>query len=286
MSGDIFAVAYRGSGSDGFVRTVDIASDGQIDNAIIDSLEYDTSAGYTPDIVHISGDIYAIAYRGSGNDGFVRTVRINSAGQITNSTIDSLEFDTADGYEPDILHVSDDVYAIAYRGSGSDGFVKTLTIASDGQIGNSVIDSYEFETSNCVTPNIVTVSGNIYAVAYRGSDDDGFIKTLEIADNGQITYSVIDTLEFDTTAGYEPNIMRLSGDVCAIAYRGAGNDGYVITVECDSSGQIGDSVLDSLEFDASNGYEPNLVHVSGNVYAVAYRGSGDDGFVVTFTIAQ
>ena len=286
VSGDVTAVAHRGNGSDGYVGTIDIAANGQIGNSVVDSLEYDPSAGYTPDIVHISGDIYAIAYRGPGSDGFVRTVRINAAGQISNSTIDTLEFDAANGYEPDIIHVSGNVYAIAYRGSGSDGFVKTITIASNGQIGNAVVDSYEFEASNCITPNIINISGNVYAIAYRGPNDDGFIKSLEIADDGQITYSVLDTLEFDTAAGYEPNIMNLPGDVCAIAYRGSGNDGFVITVEVDSSGQIGDSLLDSFEFDTSNGYEPNIAHVSGNVYAIAYRGNGSDGFVVTFTITQ
>src|SRR4030042_5834532 len=103
-------------------------------------------------LLPISGNIYAIAYRGTSNDGFVRTVHIATDGSIGKSVIDTLEFDTSDGYEPRIIHVSGDYYAIAYRGSGNDGFLRTVNIASDGMIANSVTDTYEFDTSNCYEP--------------------------------------------------------------------------------------------------------------------------------------
>ena len=64
-----------------------------------------------------------------------------SAGDITDTVIDSLEFDTVYGHMPDIIHISDNIYAIAYRGNGNDGFLKTVAIASDGDITNSVLDS-------------------------------------------------------------------------------------------------------------------------------------------------
>ena len=60
----MYAIAYRGSGSDGFVRTITIDSSGNVSNSVTDTLEFDTSAGDTPDIVHVSGDYYAIAYQG------------------------------------------------------------------------------------------------------------------------------------------------------------------------------------------------------------------------------
>jgi hypothetical protein len=56
---------------------VEIATDGQITNTVIDTLEFDTSDGFEPDIIHVSGDFYAIAYRGINNDGFLKTVEIN-----------------------------------------------------------------------------------------------------------------------------------------------------------------------------------------------------------------
>ncbi len=49
---------------------------GQITDAVIDTLEFDTNTGAAPDIVPVSGDVYAIAYQGQGSDGFLKTVEI------------------------------------------------------------------------------------------------------------------------------------------------------------------------------------------------------------------
>lgn len=333
VAGDVYGIAYRGTGNKGFIRTVAISAAGTVSAAPLDTLEFDSAAAYEPDINHISGDVYAVAYRGPDADGFLKTVRIGSNGLIETGAIDTLEFDTASGYEPDMVHISGDVYAVAYRGAGNDGWVKTLEIVAAGTITDTVIDSIEFEPSYCVTPDIAHVSGEVYAIAYRGPDNDGFVTTVEIAADGQITdphfdgsyayeadivhvssdvfavayrgpdsdgflktvrinadgtysSSALDTLEFDTTQGYEPDIVHISGDIYAVAYRGPGNDGYVTTVQIMSSGDIADTAVDTLEFDASFAATPDLVNVSGDIYAIAYRGPGSDGFVTTVEIAS
>jgi len=40
---------------------------------------------------------YAIAYSGDGHDGFLKTVEISTNGIITNTVIDTLEFDATKG---------------------------------------------------------------------------------------------------------------------------------------------------------------------------------------------
>jgi hypothetical protein len=146
---------------------------------ILDVTSFDTSLGYEPELIHVSGDIYAIAYRGPVDDGFVKTIRIESTGDITDTIIDELEFDTFDCYEPNIIHVKYDIYAIAYYRNDSDGFVKTIEIASNGSITDTTIDELEFDAIEAYEPNIIHVSDDIYTIAYRGPDDDGFVKTIE-----------------------------------------------------------------------------------------------------------
>ena len=284
VSGDVYLIAYAGPGNDGFLVTVDIDGAGSIENSVIDEYEYDTSAGLSPDITHISGDVYAVAYRGGGNDGFVRTFNVSTSGTITSSAIDSLEYNTSDGRHPSMTHVSGDIYAIAYRSSGSDGFLTTIDIDSAGNIENSVIETWEFDTSNGERPHIVPISGDIYAIAYQGAGDDGFLITVDIDNTGDITASAIDTFEFDTTFTYTPRIMPISGDVYAIAYEGNGSDGFLITLEISSSGVITTPVIETLEFDTANGEYPDILNISGDTYAIFYDGSGTDGFVRTFSI--
>ena len=283
ISGDVYAIAYEGNGSDGFLSTVTIATDGQIASAVIDTLEFDTSQGETPNIIPISGDVYAIAYAGNGDDGFLKTVTIATDGQITDTVIDTLEFDTSNGQDPTIISISGNVYAIAYGGKNDDGFVTTVTVATDGQIADTVIDTLEFDSQKGQEANIIAISGDVYVIAYRGENDDGFVTTVTIATDGQITDTAIDTLEFATTLATTPEIIKIAGDVYTIAYGGSGSDGFVTTVTIANNGQITDTVIDTLEFDTSQGKTPSIIPVSG-VYAIAYEGANEDGFLQTIEI--
>jgi len=284
VSWNIYAIAYEGPASDGFIKTVEIALDGNITNSAIDTLEFDTSTCYYPNITYVSGDIYAIAYRGPSNDGFLKTVSIAPNGDIGNSVIDTLEFDTSDCYEPDIIQVAGIYFAIAYRGPSNDGFLKTVTIAANGDIGNSVIDTLEFDTSDCYEPDIIHISSTYFAIAYRGPGSDGFLKTVTIAANGDIGNSVIDTLEFDTSDGAYPYIINVSGNVYAIVYTGSGTDGFVTTMTISAVGIISDSVISKYEFDPSNGQQPQIIHIVGNTFAIAYNGPQNDGYLITLPI--
>ncbi len=281
----MYVIAYTGDTDDGFLKTVQIAGSGEIGNEEIDSFEFDVVKGKTPDIIPISGDVYAIAYAEDGDDGRLITVTIANDGQITEAIIDSVEFDNAKGKTPNIIHISGNVYAIAYAGDGDDGWLITGTITAAGQITDTLIDSLEFDPVKGKTPNIIPISGNVYAIAYAGDLDDGFLITVTIATDGQITDTVIDTLEFDTSQGKTPNIIPISGDVYAIAYAGNADAGSLKTVTIATDGQITDPVIDTLEFDSAKGKTPNIIPVSGDVYAIAYAGNGDDGFLKTFTIA-
>ena len=47
----------------------------------------------------------------------------------------------------------------------------------------------------------LALPGNVYSIAYIGSGSDGFLKTFERGTDGQITDTVIDTLEISTSGG-------------------------------------------------------------------------------------
>ena len=229
VSNDIFAVTHTGPGNNGFIITVQIAADGQISNQIIDVLEFDGTNGGQPDLIHISGETYAIVYQGPGGSGKITTVTIDSStGQISNTVIDTLTFETGNCVLPDVIQVSGEYYAIAYQGPDDDGFVKTIQIAPDGEISNTPIDSLEFDTDTGIEPVIATDGSGIFAVAYRGPDDDGFFKTISIDSSGQISNSVLDTIEFETDACFEPDMVAIGTGLYLIAYRGPTNNQGVL----------------------------------------------------------
>jgi hypothetical protein len=284
VSGNVYAVAYRGLRSDGFVRTITIATDGTITQSVIDTLEFDTSNGWAPDVIHVSGDVFAIFYRGTGADGFVKTVEITTGGQITNTVIDTLEYNTSRALSPSALHIGGDIFAVAYSGPLSDGWLSTIEIAANGQITNSVVDTYEYDTTQGNHPSLVSVFGDVYAIAFQGALGDGFLVTLEIDASGTITKSLIDSLEFETVSCADPHLANVVSDTYGIVYEGPGNDGWLATVTIQINGNIFDQVFDTLEFDPAFGETPQILHVDGSVYIVMHDDQNNIGQVTTFEI--
>jgi len=249
----------------------------------IASLDFDLTGGTLPKIIHIAGTIYAIAYQGSGNDGYVITIPIQNDGTI-GAVIESLEFDIFQGRGPCIIHISSDVYAIAYAGSGNNGIIKTLHIADDGDIG-AIIDTSTFEAGGEVDePIIVHIGGTTYAVFYGGPDSDGWLKTITINNDGTIG-AVLHSLEFDSAYGRYVDPIYISGNVWAFAYTADAifGAGRIKTVTISDAGVI--STIASGDYDTNQTSPPDIFHISGDVYGIAYGGPGYDGWLKTITIS-
>jgi uncharacterized protein YdeI (BOF family) len=284
VSGDIFAIAYRGQLDDGYICTFSIDASGSPISANIDHFEFDTDTGMYPDIIHVSGDVFAIAYRGASNYGTVKTLTIDSSGNIGAAAIDTLVFDSVLVEFPTIIHIFGDIYAIVYKGSLNKGRVVTVDIDISGNIGAAFIDDFYFDGTYCRDPDIVHISGDIYAIAYEGVDSDGFVCTVDIDTSGNIVSACVDTLEFDTGNCYIPSLLLITGNIYAVAYQASSNKCNCATFTIDAAGNIGAATIDSFEFESVDGYSPKMIHVSGEVYAVSYRGVGGDGWTVTFSI--
>jgi hypothetical protein len=330
ISGTVYAIVYRGTTNDGVLKTVTIAANGTITKTAIDTWAFITTC-YEPDITKISGNVYAIIYRGASNNGYLMTVTISPAGAITKTAIATSNFGTA-LYEPDINFIAGTFYAIAYRDASNNGYLRTVNIANNGTITNNSVSSWNFTTgvynprirnisgnvygivygntgtvmtvtisptgvitktaistwafdTTGNTPMIILISGNVYAVIYRGASNAGYVKTMTISTAGAITKTAISTLTFDTTGGYEPYILNVIGTVYAIAYRNSTNLGVVSTYTIATNGTITQTVIDTLQFDASAGYEPWLINVGTGMYAVAYRGASNLGYLKTIGIS-
>lgn len=284
ISGDVYAVSYTGTGADGFVCTFAIDSDGEIGAAIIDSQLVNSVACTGPKIIHVYGTVYAIVYSGLNDDGYITTVTISDAGAVTDPVIETHEFMTTDCVTPDIIHVSGSIFAIAYKGTDHDGYVSTMNISSTGDIAASPIETLEFDEATCFFPEIINVAGDTFAVAYQGPTNYGTITTFTISSAGDIAAAIKDTFQFDTGAGYLVSIVAVSGKFFAIAYQGPLSDGWLCTLSIDNDGTINDATLESSEFEGTFCEYPTIIHVSGDIYAIAYHNDDDKGILITANI--
>ncbi|GAH68770.1 unnamed protein product, partial [marine sediment metagenome] len=174
------------------------------------------STGWKPRIVHVSGNIYAIAYRGPGSIGGLTTVSISDDG-LTLSVKASLEF-YAYATGAKIIHISGNIYAIAYQSYDEKGWLTTVSISDDG-LTLSVKASLQFGVARTSKVSFAHISGNVYAIACRGADYDGWLTTVSISDDGLTLALTGASLEFDTSECWDiEQISHISGNVYAIAY--------------------------------------------------------------------
>jgi hypothetical protein len=98
----IYAIPYEGSLSYGYIKTIETDTSGN-NTTVVDSFSSSVTKVKTPHLVHVSDDIFAVAYEGVGSDGYIWTLEIDSnSGNITDSAIDILEFATVNG----VTHIS------------------------------------------------------------------------------------------------------------------------------------------------------------------------------------
>jgi hypothetical protein len=255
---------------------------------------------FEPDLIHISGIMYAIAYRGNSS-AYVTTFQMNDDGVFL-GTIDTKMIAIPHFFEPDIIQIHSNIFAIAYGASDDQTEAKshivTLSIYGNGTIGD-LIDTFDFPEYYGREPNFITISSDIYALAFGGASYEiyptGYLVTLSIDDQGDIGSSIIDKIKFPlTTSSSEPSIVSVAGDLYAITYNGFGatvGNGYLITVHILSNGSIIEPLEDTYQFGLPEaGLEPTMIHVTNDIYAISYgadsNGQLRTGFIKTLSISS
>ena len=281
IHGDVYAIAYNGDSDDGYIKTVNISKDG-ITMSPISSYRFSIGGCLFPDIIHISGTVYSVAYNSALDNGHVATFNIYNDGSI--SGIHSYNFSTNARYTR-IIHVSGNVYAIAYDGASNDGYITTVSISSDGtNISN--ISSYSV-SNNGYYPYIIHISGNVYAMSYQRTAAQCGITTVNIDPDG----TNISNIQSHNIAGNARTaIMKLYGNVYILVaggLSGTAREYDINTIRISNDGNT-ISVLRTQHFyscpsSCGNGTF-SIIYISKNVCAVVYSGDMDDGYIKTFYI--
>ncbi|DAC72400.1 MAG TPA: hypothetical protein DSN98_05315 [Thermoplasmata archaeon] len=263
----------------------------------VDSVDYDTllppadwNQFSNPEIIHITGDIFAVSYRLSTR-AEVKTLQISNLGVITNHTNDAAwkyVYQPASSYtisSPKIIEVSavKDTYAIVYPKSVSsdtnNGVLLTIKIPDNGSIVKKILDSVLLGPVNFYAPDIVLVSNDIYAVVCRkvlyGSIS---LHTIRISNVGKIEKSFIDTLDItmpEATPGLSIKIVYVTNNIYMIVFDNYGSPTITIkTVEIANNGTIRDNFLCSYNITKpgySNFCSPNVIRIKDNIFAVSYH---------------
>jgi len=216
-------------------------------------------------------------------------------GLIDNAVTDSWEYDAQEGQYPDAIRLGTSNYYLIVSdgdsGTEHDGYLRTIYVSNEtGVIAVGLVDSYEYDGSDGYTPSVVSVSGDIYAVAYYDAGAS-LVKVITVTvndANGDITNAIIDTQSLSNNGITTSRIKMINarGNIYAIAYTSADGDGWMETVWISSAGAINNSVLDSEEFDGADGLYPSMCLVDSDTVAVIYTTTNSDGMLMTYNISS
>lgn len=321
IAGDIFAVSYRISNR-AEIKTFEISNLGVITNHTNDAAwkyVYQPASSFTintPKIIRVNPTLissintYAIVYPKTvgddTNNGVILTIKIADNGTILKNVYDSVLLGPVNFYAPDIVHIANDVYAIAGRKvMYGNMFVRTIKISNLGKIEKNFIDLLEIplpEKTPGYSIKITHVVDKIYMIVFDNYAAPAVtLKTVKIADNGTISDSILCSYNISKT-GYSgfcsPNIIQIKDNIFAVSYHltnYASKSDFISTFQISSSGNI--TLLDTFSrnayFTSVYGYDeytdlipiPGINHLYALVYSYDYfipgqhRGSG-----VLFTI--
>jgi hypothetical protein len=309
--GTMYALAYRDNSS-AYVTTFQMDDDG-VFLGTVDTKSIAVPHIFEPNIIKIHNNIYAIVY-GAADDqteakSHIVTLSLYGNGTIGDN-IDTFDFPEYYGREPNIINIGTDIYAIAIGGTSHEsdptGYLVTISIDSQGDIGSAIIDKIKFPlTTSCSEPSIVHYTGDIYVITYNGfwaTASNGYIITVHILNNGSIIEPLEDTFQFGLPGaedGLEPTMIHVTNDIFAIAYGADSNNqlrtGCIKTLSISPLGHIINGSVDILPFytylsPIDYNFETDILHIDGELYAISFSGGNnsnwDRGFLTTISISD
>jgi len=175
--------------------------------------------------------------------------------------IASLEHETNYSRSNSLVKVDSDTYALAYIGNSFDGFITTFTISADGSTISEVA-TLEHDTDQASDNSLVQVDSDTYALAYAGTNSDGLIATFTILADGSSILEV-ESLnhDLDQDQGTYNSLVQVDSDTYALAYAGAGDDGFIKTFAISSAG-----IVNGVDISGSAGFSLLSSPVSGQIY--------------------
>ena len=134
-----------------------------------------------PTFAHVSGNIYAVAYEGPGNNGWINTFSVSDDGKTINS-IRQYEFDNDHGQYISMMKISPNIFLLSYKGKSQTGWLKTIRISNSGT-SIAEVDRLNHDLGRVYDGSLVRVDWNTYLLAYT-QNSRGYLKTFDVPLDG------------------------------------------------------------------------------------------------------
>ena len=226
----VIAYSHPASSSDGFIQDINIGSDGALSAGTAETVT--TAQGRYPSVVKLDVDTVVVAYRNGTAVGAIQAFDVSPGSTEVFDAGTALLHDAGRTAYASLVKVDDTTVALAYSeigvntntGDGS-GRIKIFDVATDNTVtqrGDTIIYYNDAATAayeeRVHLNSLVMLDSNTLALAYRGVDADGFIRTYDITPDGLVATS--EPFEHDDTIGAFNSLVRIDDITLALAYGG------------------------------------------------------------------
>jgi hypothetical protein len=290
ISTGVVLLAYRSAANVLKVVTFSINPDGTINKSFIGSV-----VTALPVPIYVSGlakkpgvNLCVAVWYDGDQDGQMATITFNSDGTGL-AVADNWEFEPNRGFLPYVCYIGGNIFAVYYTDGGTSEYrVSTISIADDGTISESLIDTRSMAG---VVGSMLKLSGDLVAITRRQSAVSlhGWIATHTIDNAGNIS-AEIDSLQFEGLDLGSSVLLSLGSD---------GGIDYVLVYWQDSSDDIGKirsyssngagslTFIDSLDLTVNNTVvsSTNGAMIQPDIWVVVWQQTGSsDGYFQTVGI--
>ncbi|MDK2952375.1 MAG: hypothetical protein PWQ77_2040, partial [Kosmotogales bacterium] len=270
---------YRQSGS-AYLQVISCNSNGDSLTKLGNKLRFDyyenTAEFYI--INETSSYIYFImVFTGSSDyDGYLQTFKVDRNTWAI-SSIDKIEYDTDSGWDCSMAQIDSTHYIVSNNGGSGKGYIRTFSVDADGS-NITKIDELQHESTNCQHTALCKIDDAHFVLAYKGANDDGYIKMFSIDSSYEITQ--IDSLEHDTVEAQNNSIIALDSKHVALVYKQS-STGYLKIFSINSN--YGINQLSSTSFGTSNSSQI-ISKLDNDHFVIGYTGSSDDAYLKIYYV--
>lgn len=288
VAGQICAVTFHHQSYYTPCKTFSIDALGNISDAVIDELNLN-DAVMTDNVksANVFPSIYAIATRDNHFKVQVDTWRIYGNGAMDDAVLDHYAFPPEYWHPSKLKKVGPGYLALAVcNDSATTGQIWTIKVYGDGTIERDLVDTMTFITTHCPDPHLSNMHPGIWVVVHRGPTGQGNLHTISISAGGILGASPINSMLWTTGGVQESKALKARDNFLAIAHRNQTNQGELVTVEIDETGQVTEPPIDTYIFDTGATSLPFPFSMGRGYIGVAYRNAAGHGILKTFLVDE
>jgi len=255
---------------------------GDIGAAYIDNEEFEPITCWDAHCVKRTDGILCVFWTDSDTDGWLATYAVDAEGNIGDTPIATLEFETQYCFTRQnfVKEVATGIFMIAYKDAAAKLRFTTVSVSADGAT-LAVVDSLQTAYVSVDVGGLAKHGTNrVFVAVFHESGQDGRIVSVTCdADGSNITE--VDNYEFQPTRAYLPQICKGKGDYFIMSYTDTDGKGQLSSVAVANDGTITKSVTATRELDPTYGAWQIALLCFDSLLIAAYRTTAGGGRIAT-----